>query len=157
MQGVTNKPYVMSCFLYSQVRYEQRRLAYTRPLRNPLHSQSVESHLAHQLGRRTEDRRIRACAPRPTTPAFRHIEPPEWTPESIRAYVDDQHYFTFRNERLENPAADDRHWPFDHPFHFVLNIAVGGTWGGQEGVDPDIWPQRMAIDYARVYDCRSDG
>lgn len=84
-----------------------------------------------------------------------HVYAVEWTPESIRTWVDDEHYFTFRNERLENPAADERHWPFDHPFHFVLNIAVGGTWGGQEGVDPAIWPQRLVIDYARVYDCRS--
>ena len=75
----------------------------------------------------------------------------EWTPEEIRAFVNDQHYFTFKNERLTNPAADHKQWPFDKPFHFLLNIAVGGTWGGQKGVDKTIWPQRMEIDYVRVY------
>jgi beta-glucanase (GH16 family) len=75
----------------------------------------------------------------------------EWTPEEIRGYVNQQHYFTFKNERLTNPAADFRQWPFDKPFHFLLNIAVGGTWGGAEGVDERVWPQRMEIDYVRVY------
>jgi hypothetical protein len=32
----------------------------------------------------------------------------------------------------------------------LLNIAVGGNWGGQQGVDETIWPQRMEIDYVRV-------
>ena len=75
----------------------------------------------------------------------------EWTPEEIRGYVNDHQYFTFRNERLMNPAADYREWPFDKPFHLLLNLAVGGTWGGQLGVDPSIWPQRLEIDYVRVY------
>ena len=77
----------------------------------------------------------------------------EWTPREIRGYVNDEHYFTFENERLANPDADERHWPFDHPFHYVLNIAVGGGWGGQQGVDPDIWPQQMVVDYVRTYEC----
>ena len=75
----------------------------------------------------------------------------EWTPEEIRGYVNKQHYFTFKNERLTNPAADYRQWPFDKPFHILLNIAIGGTWGGAKGVDERIWPQRMEIDYVRVY------
>ena len=75
----------------------------------------------------------------------------EWTPEEIRGFVNDRHYFTFRNERLTNASADYRQWPFDKPFHLLLNLAVGGTWGGQKGVDPAIWPQRLEIDYVRVY------
>lgn len=43
-------------------------------------------------------------------------------------------------------------WPFDRCFHFIFNIAVGGNWGGAQGVDPNIWPQRMEIDYVRVYE-----
>ena len=59
--------------------------------------------------------------------------------------------FTFRNERLTDPAADYKQWPFDRPFYLLLNIAVGGTWGGAQGIDRSIWPQRMEIDYVRVY------
>ena len=75
----------------------------------------------------------------------------EWTPQEIRWYINGRQYFKFNNERLSNQAADHRHWPFDKPFHLLLNIAVGGTWGGKHGVDESIWPQRMEIDYVRVY------
>jgi beta-glucanase (GH16 family) len=75
----------------------------------------------------------------------------EWTQKEIRWFVNDKQYFTFANERLSHPAADYKQWPFDKPFHIILNLAVGGTWGGTKGVDEYIWPQRMEIDYVRVY------
>jgi len=87
----------------------------------------------------------------PTSRSKFNVYAVEWTPEEIRGFVNDRHYFTFRNERLTNPAADYREWPFDKPFHLLLNLAVGGGWGGQKGVDPSIWPQRLVIDYVRVY------
>ena len=79
-----------------------------------------------------------------------HVYAVEWTADEIRAYVDDRMYFTFRNERPGNPQADWRQWPFDRDFRILLNVAVGGNWGGQKGVDETIWPQRMEIDYVRV-------
>jgi beta-glucanase (GH16 family) len=87
----------------------------------------------------------------PTSRSEFNVYAVEWTPDEIRGFVNDRHFFTFRNERLTNPAADYQQWPFDKPFHLLLNLAVGGTWGGQEGVDPSIWPQRMEVDYVRVY------
>ena len=75
----------------------------------------------------------------------------EWTPEEIRGLINEKLFFTFKNERLTNASADHKQWPFDKPFHLLLNIAVGGTWGGAHGVDETIWPQRMEIDYVRVY------
>jgi beta-glucanase (GH16 family) len=75
----------------------------------------------------------------------------EWTPEEIRGFVNDKQIFTFRNERLTDRTADYRQWPFDKRFHLLLNLAVGGNWGGQQGVDPAIWPQRLEVDYIRVY------
>ncbi|MES1220747.1 MAG: glycoside hydrolase family 16 protein, partial [Bacteroidota bacterium] len=41
--------------------------------------------------------------------------------------------------------------PFDNKMHLLLNVAVGGDWGGQKGVDENIWPQRMEVDYVRMY------
>lgn len=70
----------------------------------------------------------------------------EWTRETIDFFVDDVKYFSFANEHTGYKV-----WPFDQPFHFILNLAVGGDWGGAEGVDPNIWPQQMVVDYARVY------
>ena len=42
-------------------------------------------------------------------------------------------------------------WPFDKPFHFLFNIAIGGSWGGAQGIDDDIFPTKMEIEYFRVY------
>ena len=75
----------------------------------------------------------------------------EWTPEEIRGYVNDDRYFTFRNERLTQPNAGPAQWPFDQPFHLLLNVAVGGAWGGAQGVDPSVFPARLVVDYVRVY------
>ncbi|HUE77828.1 MAG TPA: glycoside hydrolase family 16 protein, partial [Longimicrobiales bacterium] len=88
----------------------------------------------------------------PTARSDFHVYAIEWTPEEIRGYVDDAHFFTFPNERRTDPAATHMEWPFDQPFHLVMNVAVGGNWGGARGVDPDIWPQRMEVEYVRVYE-----
>jgi licheninase len=92
----------------------------------------------------------------PTARAEFHVYAIEWTPAEIRGFIDDQLYFTFANERRADPEADFRQWPFDQPFHLLLNMAVGGTWGGNKGVDESIWPQRLAIDYVRVYQPPAD-
>ncbi len=70
----------------------------------------------------------------------------EWDEEEIRMFVDDRHYFTSRKE-----GGDWTSWPFFRPFHLVLNVAVGGDWGGAQGIDETIWPRRMEVDYVRVY------
>ena len=79
-----------------------------------------------------------------------HVYALEWTPERIDAYVDGAHYFTYMNEGTGWNA-----WPYDHPFHLILNIAVGGVWGRAGGpIDDTIFPQRMLVDYVRVYERR---
>lgn len=80
-----------------------------------------------------------------------HVYSASWTPQSIVVSVDNVSYFSFDNERLSNPQADWRQWPFDKDFRILLNVAVGGNWGGQKGVDESIWPQRLEIDYVRVF------
>jgi beta-glucanase (GH16 family) len=70
----------------------------------------------------------------------------EWSEEKIDFFVDDTKYFSFENERSGNDV-----WPFDKEHYLILNIAVGGSWGGQQGVDDSIFPQQFVIDYVRVY------
>lgn len=70
----------------------------------------------------------------------------DWTPDAIDGYVDDVHVFKFANE-----GAGSATWPFDQRFFLLLNIAVGGFWGGIEGVDAAAFPARMEVDYVRVY------
>ena len=80
-----------------------------------------------------------------------HVYSVVWTRQSIAVSVDNTSYFSFGNERMTNPRADWRQWPFDKDFRILLNVAVGGSWGGQKGVDETIWPQRLEIDYVRVF------
>jgi beta-glucanase (GH16 family) len=71
----------------------------------------------------------------------------EWSPERIDVFVDDTLYFTYINEKSGWNA-----WPYDHPFQLILNLAIGGAWGrAGGGIDDSMLPQRMLIDYARVY------
>jgi beta-glucanase (GH16 family) len=69
-----------------------------------------------------------------------------WTDDEMQFFVDDEIYFTFRDDK----ATSDE-WPFDQAFHLILNVAVGGNWGGRKGIDNDIFPQKMEVDYVRVY------
>jgi len=82
----------------------------------------------------------------PDVSAEFHVYAADWTPEKIDLFVDDSLYFTFPKEK-----GDYKVWPFDKRFHLVMNIAVGGNWGGQQGVDSTIFPQDMVVDYVRVY------
>jgi hypothetical protein len=43
------------------------------------------------------------------------------------------------------------YWPFDSDEYLILNLAVGGDWGGMRGIDNSIWPQSMEVDYVRVF------
>lgn len=70
-----------------------------------------------------------------------------WTPQIVEFLVDGTAYHAFNNDG----TGERESWPFDHPFHLILNIAVGGDWGGAQGVDPSIFPIRMEVEYARVY------
>ena len=70
-----------------------------------------------------------------------------WTPTRIAIGVDDKVYSTFDNDGTGNRAT----WPFDRPMHLLLNLAVGGGWGGMKGIDDAAFPQRMEVDYVRVY------
>ena len=72
----------------------------------------------------------------------------EWTPERIDIFFDGTRYFSYLKE-------SDRwqSWPFDHPYHIILNLAIGGDWGRAGGpIDDSIFPAKMEVDYVRVYE-----
>ena len=69
-----------------------------------------------------------------------------WTPEFVLLGVDDAPKFLYKREQ-----SNQSRWPFDRPHHLLLNIAVGGDWGGQKGISAAAFPGRMEIDYVRVY------
>lgn len=70
----------------------------------------------------------------------------DWTPFAIRGYINDIAVFTSINE-----GKGYQVWPFDKRFHIILNVAVGGNWGGAQGVDPAAFPASMEVDFVRFY------
>lgn len=70
----------------------------------------------------------------------------EWFEEKIDFLVDGEIYFSFAKE-----DSQSEHWPFDQNFHLIMNIAIGGNWGGKKGISENVDGQKMLVDYVRVY------
>ncbi len=69
----------------------------------------------------------------------------EWDENQITWFFDDEAYSTYTREDV-----GDRDWPFDQPFFFILNLALGGQLPGPIGLDTE-FPARYLVDYVRVY------
>jgi beta-glucanase (GH16 family) len=84
----------------------------------------------------------------PTATSDFHTYRVDWTPYAIRGYIDDteEPLFTYTNSNQGYQT-----WPFNRRFHMLLNIAVGGDWGGARGVNESAFPTTLEVDYVRVY------
>jgi len=69
-----------------------------------------------------------------------HIYGAEWSAESIKFYVDDNLFYTYKNSSTT---------PFNQKFFIILNLAMGGNFGG--AVDPNFKSATYEVDYVRVY------
>lgn len=76
-----------------------------------------------------------------------HLYSLVWDEDYLEILFDNNVVFTYRRGEGASPEK----WPFDQPFYLILNIAVGGGWGGIWGIDETIFPVRMEIDYVRCY------
>ncbi len=74
-----------------------------------------------------------------------HIYAIEWESTAIRWYVDDILTNTITTDDVPGK------WVYDHPVFILLNVAVGGYWPGSPD-DTTVFPQRMLVDYVRVYE-----
>ncbi len=70
----------------------------------------------------------------------------EWTAQNITTFVDGKKQLSYDNRGL---GRDD--WPYNDPFYIIFNLAWGGDWGGQQGVDENALPATMEVDYVRVF------
>ncbi len=75
-----------------------------------------------------------------------HLYRLDWDENQISFYVDEKHIITF--SKKENATIEE--WPFDQPFFFILNLAIGGTWGGS--IDDSIFPVELKIKYVKAYE-----
>lgn len=75
-----------------------------------------------------------------------HTYTMEWLPTGIKIFIDGKKYFDYHDTRTALS------WPYSKPHDLILNLAMGGGWGGRQGVDSSLTSQRLIIDYVRVYE-----
>lgn len=81
----------------------------------------------------------------PTIEEGFHLYAVEWDKDKIDFFVDGILVYTFSPENKNEDT-----WPFDKPFYIIVNLAIGGNFGGPE-VDDSILPQKFILDYIRIY------
>ena len=69
-----------------------------------------------------------------------HVYSLDWSPTSIKFSVDNVVFYTFSNSSS---------LPFNNPFFFIFNCAMGGNFGG--AVDPNFTAATLEVDYIHVY------
>ena len=74
-----------------------------------------------------------------------HTYSVEWTSTEIKGFVDGEEYY------LYDKIANELEWPFGEPQNIILNLAMGGGWGGAQGMDDTVTSQQFVLDYVRVY------
>lgn len=77
-----------------------------------------------------------------------HLYGIEWTPEFIKFYIDNKLFFEAKKGE-NGMISTNEGWPFDKPYFLILNLAIGGNWGGD--IDDTIFPSEMLVDYVRIY------
>ena len=75
-----------------------------------------------------------------------------WKPGKITWFVDGVQYYEVNyTPQFTSDSKSNEAFPFDKPFFLILNLAIGGNWGGVQGIDDTIFPASFEIDYVRVY------
>lgn len=88
----------------------------------------------------------------PTATTEFHLYEIIWEPGIIMGYVDGELYSTFKyTAGFEREVEFYEVFPFYYDFFIILNLAIGGDWGGQQGVDDSLFPHEYEIDFVRVY------
>jgi beta-glucanase (GH16 family) len=77
-----------------------------------------------------------------------HLYGIEWTSSSIKFFIDNKLFY--EAVRGENgKVISNEGWPFEKSYFLILNLAIGGNWGGE--IDNSIFPAEMQIDYVRMF------
>ncbi|MDX2444928.1 MAG: glycoside hydrolase family 16 protein [Bacteroidales bacterium] len=79
-----------------------------------------------------------------------HVYAIEWYPDHIDFFFDDIKYFS-----CSDPGEGVDAWPFkDAAQYLLINLAIGGSWGGEQGIDDSIFPQEFIFEYVRIYEIK---
>jgi beta-glucanase (GH16 family) len=74
-----------------------------------------------------------------------HLYAIDWSKDKIEFFVDSASVYVF-----QPPIKNENTWPYDQKFFLLINMAIGGNFGGPD-VDDTIFPQQYCIDYIKVY------
>ncbi|MCU7549704.1 family 16 glycosylhydrolase [Chitinophagaceae bacterium LB-8] len=74
-----------------------------------------------------------------------HVFSMDWKQDQIKLYVDNNLFLTVNKSDVGTAP-----YPFNAPFFFIFNVAVGGNWPGSPDATTT-FPQRMIVDYIRVF------
>lgn len=91
-----------------------------------------------------------------------HVFAVEWTEGRVEWFLDGESFGALTQRRWRSVSREARGRPaapFDQPFHLILNLAVGGHLAESRtagGVRVEAFPQRLLVDWVRVYDCPAD-
>jgi beta-glucanase (GH16 family) len=75
-----------------------------------------------------------------------HADAVQWRADRLDFFLNGQKYFSYRKD-----SRYPDYWRFDKPSYVLLNLAIGGNWGGAQGIDDSIFPLECFIDYMRYY------
>jgi len=132
-----NWPYSGEIDIMEHVGYEPTKIYGT------LHSGAYNHSLGTQIG---FEKTI------PDAESEFHVYELEWKPAGMEMFIDGVRFAYFGyNDLLNIDIENSDAWPFDQRFHLIMNVAVGGNWGGVQGVDSNAFPTGMEVDYVRVY------
>lgn len=102
----------------------------------------------HTPGSRKAPGRVKRSAQMKLSDAYTdfHVFALEWYPDRMDFFIDEKKVLTY-DRREDLPEF----WRFDKPQYLLLNLAVGGAWGGAKGIDETIFPLTYYIDWVRYY------
>jgi beta-glucanase (GH16 family) len=70
----------------------------------------------------------------------------DYQAHKLEMYFDGKKVLTYLDD-----GKGEGGWPFDKPQFIILNLAIGGDWGGQRGIDDSIFPLKLEVKSVRVY------
>ncbi len=92
-----------------------------------------------------KEQRTKSLELKDAVPSF-HTFRMDWKKDSVTMSMDGKTAYS---------VTDTEHtfgsWPFNDHFYMILNLAIGGTWGGKQGIDDSIFPARFEIKSVKVW------
>lgn len=71
-----------------------------------------------------------------------------WQADKITYFINDEEVGSYQKGQ-DDKDTTHKGWPFDHPYYLIINLAIGGSLGGQ--IDPNAFPQSFIVKDIKIY------